>query len=98
VAARDTYRRTLIEACYIVGDEIAFAQRLNFPLPEVLDWLIAKRAVPVAVFLKSVDIILARNAQQIRETEVFLDEVSRRRKLAPSSRDAVKKSRGRQNT
>jgi hypothetical protein len=81
VAARDTYRRTLIEACYIAGDEMAFAERINCPLPDVLDWLIAKRSVPVAVFLKSVDIILARNARQIRDTEVFLDEVRRRTTL-----------------
>ena len=87
MAARDTYRRTLIEACYIAGDEIAFAERLNCPLPAVLDWLIARRTVPVSVFLKAVDIILARNAQQIRETEVFLDEVRRRKRLIPRNRD-----------
>ena len=47
---RDTYQRTLVRACLVVGDETALAQRLGVPLPSLVDWLLGDRPVPADVF------------------------------------------------
>jgi len=83
MSAGDTYYRTLIDACYIVGDETVLAQRVGYALPMVLDWLMCTKPVPVDVFLKAVDIVLSHSQRHVLNTDVFLDEVRRRNNLAP---------------
>jgi hypothetical protein len=81
-AVNVTYQRTLIEACRTVGGEVELAARVGHSLPMVLDWLLGYEAVPVNVFLKSVDIVVASNRNHIADTEAYLQEVMRRNKLS----------------
>ena len=75
---RDTYQRTLMRACLVLGDEAALARRLGVPVPAVVDWLLGEKPVPTQVFLEVADIVLGAHKQQVRDNQAFLEEVRRR--------------------
>jgi DNA-binding transcriptional regulator YdaS (Cro superfamily) len=79
---RDTYQKTLVRACLVVGDETALAGRLGVPLPSLVDWLLGERPVPADVFLGATDIVLEANRQQVQENRAFLEEVRRRHRAS----------------
>jgi hypothetical protein len=70
----------------MVGGEGFFAEQLGYPLPMVLDWLFSRQPIPVHVFLRSVDIVLAQSRRNVMDTNLFLEQVRRRNNLPP--RDA----------
>lgn len=80
---RDTYQRTLVRACLVLGDESALAERLGVPLPSLVDWLLGERPVPADVFLSATDIVLQAQKQQVRDNRAFLEDI-RRRHRAPT--------------
>ena len=75
---RDTYQKTLVRACLVLGDETTLAQRLGVPLPSLVDWLLGDRPVPADIFLSATDIVLDSHRQQVRDNRAFLEEVRRR--------------------
>lgn len=78
MGVRDTYQRTLVRACLVVGDETALARRLGVPLPSLVDWLLGDRPVPADVFLSATDIVLQAQKQQVRDNRAFLEDIRRR--------------------
>jgi hypothetical protein len=78
MGTRENYQRTLLAACYVLGDENALAARLHCPLRSVLDWLLGEVPVPTDVFLRAVDIVTASNGRFIEDTTVFLEQVRKR--------------------
>jgi hypothetical protein len=79
VGSRETYRKVVIQACVICGDETSLARELRAPVAKVVDWLLGDRAVTNEYFLKAVDIVLASTRQRLRDNEGLLEEVRRRR-------------------
>ena len=75
---RDTYQRTLVRACLLLGDETALAEHLNVPLSSLVCWLLGDKPVPPEVFLKATDIVLAAHRKQVRDNRALLDEIRRR--------------------
>jgi hypothetical protein len=75
---RDTYRRALIEACGISGDEAALAARLHKPKQLLVEWLLGTAPIPVEVFLEAVDIVIESQKQSVQETERFLQRIRQR--------------------
>jgi hypothetical protein len=90
VGTRETYERTLVEACLIAGDEEALAKRLNIPVQQIVDWLLGA-PVPDKVFLRFVDLVLderiAVRRQHVIDVRKFLEDMKvRRAKLAPKQK------------
>jgi len=82
VGTRETYERTLVEACLIAGDEEALAKRLNIPVQKIVDWLLGA-PVPDKVFLRFVDLVLderiAVRRQHVIDVRKFLEDMKARR-------------------
>ena len=78
MGTRDTYQKTLAQACIIAGDETKLAQALGVPVPQVVDWLLGERPVPAEYFLKATDIVLVESKRQVAETAAFLERVRAR--------------------
>jgi hypothetical protein len=78
MGTRDTYHKTLIRACIVAGDETELATQLGVPVAAVVDWLLGDRPVPVAIFLRAVDLVVASNKEHIEAVRDFLDKVRRR--------------------
>ena len=85
MGSRDTYQRTLVRACLVVGDETALARRLGVPLPSLVDWLLGDSPVPADVFLAATDLVLDSHKQQVQDNRAFLDEVRRRHRALKAS-------------
>ena len=75
---RDTYQRAILNARSIAGDETRLAARLNRSVPEVVDWLVGTKPVPVRVFHACVDILNTEYRRRIDRNELFLSELRRR--------------------
>jgi len=82
VGTRETYERTLVEACLIAGDEEALANRMNIPVQQIVDWLLGA-PVPDKVFLRFVDLVLderiAIRRQHVIDVRKFLEDMKARR-------------------
>jgi DNA-binding transcriptional regulator YdaS (Cro superfamily) len=78
MGTRDTYHATLVRACIAAGDETQLAKRLNVPLPVLVDWLLGDKPVPAEIFLRSVDIVISANREQVQAVRDFLEHVKRR--------------------
>jgi hypothetical protein len=78
MGTRDTYHETLVRACIAAGDETQLAKQLNVPLPALVDWLLGDKPVPPEIFLRSVDIVITANKEQVQAVRDFLDRVRRR--------------------
>ena len=76
-----TYRRTLMEACNIAGNETALAKRLHKPKPKVVCWLLGSASVPDDVFLQAVDIVTASKKRHIEDADLFVRQIRRRNHL-----------------
>lgn len=73
-----TYQKTLGMACSIAGDETELARWLNVPEGAVVDWLQGKSPVPPEVFLRAVDIVLARTKVEVERTRAMTELIRRR--------------------
>ena len=78
MGTRDTCQRTLLQACVAAGGEEELARRLGVPVATVVDWLLSDRIVPVEMFLKAVDIVLADSRAQVRATRELLEQIKAR--------------------
>ena len=81
MGTRETYHRTIITACEIAGGEARLAERLGVPVEAVVNWLLRKRLIPDAVFLRAVDLIAESQIRDHEERRLFLAEVRRRNEL-----------------
>ncbi|MBV9190277.1 MAG: hypothetical protein JOZ85_07325 [Betaproteobacteria bacterium] len=75
---RETHHRTLMRACLIAGDEVTLASRLHVPLPSLVDWLLGEVPVPVEVFLRAVDIVIAANKETMADSKALLEQIRKR--------------------
>jgi DNA-binding CsgD family transcriptional regulator len=71
-----------VRACLVAGDETALAKALGVPTPRLIGWLLGDEKVPVDVFLRAVDIVLARAKERVRETRSFLRRIRRERSIS----------------
>ena len=96
MGTRDTYQRTLLAACYILGDETTLASYLQVPPQQVLSWLTSSYStIPTEIFLRCVDLAWGELSEErrerlerikqldvfMRESRLFLKEIRRRNKL-----------------
>ena len=82
MGTRDTYQKALIQACIVAGDETALAAKLGVPVMTVVDWLLGEKQVPVDMFLRTVDILLASNKQHIEDTRALIAHILQRHRHA----------------
>jgi len=82
MGTRDTYQKALIQACIVAGDETALAAKLGVPVMTVVDWLLGEKQVPVDMFLRTVDILLASNKQHIEDTRALIAHIRQRHRHA----------------
>jgi hypothetical protein len=75
MGSNDTYRKTLLRACLVAGDEVALAKQLDVPVGTIVGWLLGDAAVPTEHFLKAVDIVSAANGRHVGEVKKFLEEM-----------------------
>jgi DNA-binding transcriptional regulator YdaS (Cro superfamily) len=75
---RDTYQRTLVRACLVLGDETALAQRLGVPVSSLVGWLLGEKPVPPDIFLRATDVVLEKHRQQVRDNRAFLERIKQR--------------------
>lgn len=61
----DVYARTLRRAAQIVGGVNELAVRLQVPSEDVVLWSQAQKAVPLEVFLRAVDIVVAHDVDAV---------------------------------
>lgn len=84
MGTRETYQRTLVEACLIAGDEEALAKRLNIPVQQIVDWLLGAQ-VPDKGFLRFVDLVLeeriAVRRRHVIDVRKFLEDMKARRAM-----------------
>lgn len=66
MGTRDTYQKVLVQACLAAGDEETLAKKLDVPLSNLVDWLLGHRKLPTDVFLRAVEIVLARPKDEVR--------------------------------
>ena len=71
-SARETYRKTLIYAVAMVGNERLLAERLGVNAQQVLDWTNGIEPVPAAIFLKTVDVVVTATPEDIRRSRQVL--------------------------
>ena len=71
MGTRDTYQKTLVQACIVAGDETALAAKLGVPVTTVVDWLLGIRPAPTDMFLRAVDVVLVSNKQHIEDTRAL---------------------------
>jgi DNA-binding transcriptional regulator YdaS (Cro superfamily) len=83
LGTRDTYQRTLVQACMTAGDETELAKRLGVPVPAVVDWLLGHKPVPPEIFLRAVDVVLAASRQHVEAVSEFLEQLRRRHPVKP---------------
>jgi DNA-binding CsgD family transcriptional regulator len=82
MGTRDIYQRTLVRACVVAGDETALAKKLGVPTERLLGWLLGDTALPIDVFLRALDIVLARSTEQVRRNHAFLERIHSERKIS----------------
>jgi len=75
---RDTYQKTLVQALIVAGDETALAAKLGVPVMSVVDWLLGDKQVPIDMFLRAVDVVLASNKQHIEDTRALIAHIRER--------------------
>ena len=93
MGTRETYQRTLMQACVIVGDEAALARQLHVPVSKVVDWIVGEERLPNDIFLRAVDIVVAANKLQVAVNRDLLEQIKRRHgRSGPSEGDKEKKS------
>jgi DNA-binding NarL/FixJ family response regulator len=68
-----------VQACLAAGGEAALAKKLGVPLDALLDWLLGSAKLPAEVFLRAVDVVLARSKEQARTNRAFLERIQSRR-------------------
>jgi len=78
MGTRDTYQKTLVQACIVAGDETALAAMLAVPVMCVVDWLLGDKQVPIDMFLRAVDVVLASNKQHIEDTRALIAHIRER--------------------
>jgi hypothetical protein len=81
MGTRDTYHRTLLTACNIMGDEAALAQALQLPVEEVVNYLVGDVPVPVQVFAEAINIVIRENNWYIADAGLLLEQIRTRNKL-----------------
>jgi hypothetical protein len=79
VGTKDTYQRTLLEACLVAGGEKPLAEKLGVSVDRVLAWLLADESLPTDVFLRAVDIVLTDSERKIRDTGALLAQLKAQR-------------------
>ena len=79
MGTRDIYQRVLVQACLAAGGEAALAKKLDVPLDMLFDWLLGSAKLPAEVFLRAVDVVLARSKGQVRANRAFLERIQSRR-------------------
>ena len=68
----ETYRNVLIYALSIAGNERSLAERLGVNPQQILDWTNGIEPVPAAIFLRTVDVVVAATPEDIRRSgQVF---------------------------
>jgi DNA-binding NarL/FixJ family response regulator len=82
MGTRGTYQKVLVQACLAVGDEATLARRLDVPLPSLVDWLLGHGTLPTDVFLRAVEIVLARSKDQVRANRALLARMQSAKKLS----------------
>ena len=70
-SVRETYRNTLIYAMRLAGSERLLAESLGVTPQQILDWTNGIEPVPAAIFLRTVDIVVASTPADIRRTGSF---------------------------
>ena len=60
--ATTVYTRTLHKAAELIGGRRKLARHLRVPLAELEKWLTGGKEPPIAVFLKTVDLVLDETA------------------------------------
>jgi hypothetical protein len=90
MGTRDTYHRTVLQACALAGDEVALARLLRAPVSLVVDWILGDVSPPTDVFLRCVDILITDNQRRletqkrrIEATKEFLAAIRRRHRSGP---------------
>jgi hypothetical protein len=78
MGTRDTYQKTLVQACIVAGDETALAAKLGVPVLTVVDWLLGDRELPTEMFLRAVDVVLLSNKQHIEDTRALIAQIRQR--------------------
>ena len=73
-----TYRKILIEARNVAGNESALAMRLRKSEREVVNWLLGNEPIPVAVFVQALDIVIKNQKRHVQNTARFLRRMRRR--------------------
>jgi hypothetical protein len=68
----ETYRNVLIYAMAMVGNERLLAERLGVNPQQVLDWTNGIEPVPAAIFLKTIDVVVAATPEDIRRSKQVL--------------------------
>jgi DNA-binding CsgD family transcriptional regulator len=82
MGTRDVYQKVLVRACLVAGDETALANALGVPVESVIGWLLRDGKVPIEVFLRAVDIVLASSKELVRENHAFLQRIRQDRKIS----------------
>jgi hypothetical protein len=76
VSHRETYRNTITYALSIVGgSERQLAERLGVRIGDLVNYLTGVEEVPTEIFLKSVDVVLAATADDIRHARAILEKL-----------------------
>jgi hypothetical protein len=78
MGTRDTYQKTLVQACIVAGDETALAAKMGVSVLTVVEWLLGDREVPTEMFLRAVDVVLLSNKQHIEDTRALIAQIRRR--------------------
>jgi hypothetical protein len=74
----DTYHRTLLQACELLGGATELAKRVRRPTDTVVNWVFGRTPVPLEVFLASVDIIVAHGDPEVAASVQFLQQGRKR--------------------
>jgi hypothetical protein len=78
MGTRETYQKTLVQACAVAGDEGVLAKKLRIPVSVLVDYLLGERAVPADVFLKAADVVLGSTRKRNAESRALLEQIKRR--------------------
>ncbi len=80
MGTRDTYQKTLVSACIVAGDETVLARMLHVPVAVMVEYLLGEAPVPTEIFLRAVDVVLAKSRGKLAENRAFLEEIRKRRR------------------
>ena len=67
-SVRETYRNVLAYAVAMAGNDVLLAERLGVNVLQLRNWISGIERIPVEIFLKTVDVVIAATPEEIRRS------------------------------